>query len=117
MVFFMFELQIILKCWAQWAVAGGLLVSLTGCQSMGGGRIPASEWRSFTPLAKDKRIMQEVHLRWEMRADVAQICARSIGMGHQQANITPPAACAIWDVTTQDCSRSTRMRMLMEPMP
>ncbi|WP_416548599.1 hypothetical protein ACHEXK_06730 [Limnohabitans sp. DCL3] len=47
--------------------------------------------------------MQEVHLRWEMRADVAQICARSIGMGHQQANITPPAACAIWDVTTQEC--------------
>jgi hypothetical protein len=29
-------------------------------------------------------------LRWEIRDDVAQYCAKSIGMGREQAYITPP---------------------------
>ena len=70
---------------------------------MGGGVIPASEFEKFTPKTADKRIMKEVSLRWEVREDVAQYCAKSIGMGREQAYITPPVACAVWHVASKEC--------------
>ncbi len=80
-----------------------LLTLLTGCQTMDGGVIAASEFEKFTPKSVDKRIMKEVKLRWEVREDVAQFCAKSIGMGREQAFITPPVACAVWHVASKEC--------------
>ena len=79
------------------------MVFLTGCQTMGGGVIPNVEYEKFTPKPTDKRIMKEVNLRWEVRDAVAQYCAKSIGMGREQAYITPPVACAVWHVQRQEC--------------
>jgi hypothetical protein len=89
--------------WLLLVAAMGIMVLLTGCETMGGGKIHASEYQTFTPKAPEKRIMKEVSLRWEVREDVAQYCARSIGMGREQAYITPPVACAIWHVQRQEC--------------
>jgi hypothetical protein len=79
------------------------MLTLTGCQVMGGGVIPASEYESFTPKSAEQRLMKEVKLRWEVREDVAQYCAQSIGMGREQAYITPPVACAVWHVASKEC--------------
>lgn len=79
------------------------MMMLAGCQTMGGGVVPATEFEKFTPLANHKRIMQEVKLRWEVREDVAQFCAKSIGMGREQAYFTPPVACAVWHVASKEC--------------
>jgi hypothetical protein len=76
---------------------------MTGCQTTGGGVIPSAEYEKFTPKPAEKRIMKEVNLRWEVRDDVAQYCARSIGMGREQAYITPPVACALWHAQRQEC--------------
>ena len=91
------------KRWLSLACVGATLLILTGCQTMGGGVIPAAEFEKFTPKTADKRIMKEVNLRWEVREDVAQYCAKSIGMGREQAYITPPVACAVWHVATKEC--------------
>jgi hypothetical protein len=100
----MFKNQwVTVKRWLSLACAGASLLILTGCQTMGGGVIPAAEFEKFTPKTADKRIMKEVNLRWEVREDVAQYCAKSIGMGREQAYITPPVACAVWHVATKEC--------------
>ena len=78
------------------------MVVLTGCQSMGL-ELPSAEYEKFAPQPLEKRIMKEVKLRWETRDDVAQYCAKSIGMGREQAYFTPPMACAVWHVQRQEC--------------
>lgn len=88
---------------AQRVLIGVSVVLSAGCQTMGGGAIPAAAYESFTPQSLDQRIMKEVKLRWEVREDVAQHCARSIGMGREQAYITPPLACAVWHVASNEC--------------
>lgn len=88
--------------WARLAGAAVVMVTLTACQTLGGG-IQASEYEVFTAQPVDKRIMKEVKLRWEVREDVTQYCARSIGMGREQAYITPPVACAVWHVASKEC--------------
>ena len=85
------------------AVAGLSMMVLTGCQTLGGGVIPREEYENFTPKSPEKRIMKEVTVRWEIRNDVAQYCARSIGMGREQAYFTPPVACAVWQVDKKEC--------------
>jgi hypothetical protein len=86
------------------AIVGLSSLFLTGCQTLGGTIIPSSEYENFSPLPVEKRIMKEVRLRWEVRDDVAAYCAQSIGMGKEQAYITPPIACAIWHVQRQECT-------------
>jgi len=68
-----------------------------------GGELPSAEYEKFTPQPVEKRIMKEVKLHWEIREDVAQYCANSIGMGREQAFITPPVACAVWHVQRHEC--------------
>lgn len=77
---------------------------MAGHTAAGTPDIPSSEYENFTPLPTEKRIMQEVRLRWEVRDDVAAYCAQSTGMGKEQAYITPPVACAIWHVKRQECT-------------
>ena len=89
--------------WVQWAGVGLVLVALTACQAMLGGVIQASDYEVFTAQPVEKRIMNEVKLRWEVREDVTQYCAKSIGMGREQAFITPPLACVIWHVPNREC--------------
>lgn len=79
-----------------------LALVLTGCQTLGGG-VPASEYEKFTPKPPEQRIMHEVKLRWEIREDVAQYCAKIVGMDSQQAHLTPPLACAVWYVGKKEC--------------
>ncbi len=80
-----------------------LMMPLSGCQVLGGGVIPVSEYETFTPKSADQRIMNDVKLRWEVREDVGQFCAKSMGMGREQAQITPPVACAVWHVVGKEC--------------
>lgn len=80
-----------------------LMVAFSGCKTMNDGGIPATEYDNFVPKAVDKRIMNLVKLRWEVRDDVTQYCAQSLGMGREQANLTPPVACAIWHVKNKEC--------------
>ena len=81
----------------------GTLTLLAGCQTLPG-NLPAHEYEPFKPLAVEKRLMNEVRIRWEVREDVAQVCAKAIQMGKEQAYITPPVACAVWDVPKQECT-------------
>jgi hypothetical protein len=86
-----------------WALAIAVMAVTTGCQSAGGGVIPAAEYALFTPKPKEQRVIQEVKLRWEVREDVAQYCAKTMGMGQEQAYLTPPVACAVWHVAKKEC--------------
>ena len=82
-----------------------LSVYLAACQSTGGGAyLSASEVESFTPLPAEKRAMTTVKLRWEVRPDVAEYCASSMGLDKERAYTTPPLACAIWSVRTKECT-------------
>lgn len=75
---------------------------LAGCQTTPG-NLPAHEYEPFKPLPVEKRLMNEVLIRWEVREDVVQFCAKAIQMGKEQAYITPPVACAVWDVPKKEC--------------
>ena len=87
---------------ASWMVWSLVLLGLAACQTMPS-NVPAHEHLGFNPLPIEKRLMNEVRIRWEVRTDVAQVCAKAIQMGKEQAYITPPLACAIWDVPLQEC--------------
>ena len=79
------------------------MVLLAACQSMPHD-VSSHEMKTFKPLALEKRVIAEVKLRWLVREDVAQYCARAIQMGQEQAYITPPVACAVWNKSTQECT-------------
>ncbi len=87
-----------LQRWACMAIAASVVLALTGCHTIGGVVVSAAEYETFTPKAPEKRVLKEVNLRWEVREDVAQYCAKSMGMGQEQAYFTPPVACALWHV-------------------
>jgi hypothetical protein len=80
---------------------------LAACQTLPQG----AEMHTFTPLPAEKRVMPEVKLRWLVREDVAQYCARTLQMGQEQAYITPPVACAVWDKSTQECTIVTSTKV------
>jgi hypothetical protein len=103
MKFTLYKSRFLTKRLAAMALSVSGMVLLAGCQTMGGGMIPAAEYEQFTPKTPDQRIMKEVKLRWELRDDVAQYCAKSIGMGREQSYITPPVACAVWHVAKREC--------------
>ena len=79
------------------------VVMLTACESMPQDK-HANEMKVFQPLPVEQRIMPVVKLRWLVREDVRQYCARAIQMGQEQAFITPPLACAVWNKSTQECT-------------
>lgn len=81
-----------------------LTLGLAACQSMPGDYIRVSEISPFEAKAADKRVMNVVKLRWEVREDVAVYCANATGMDRERAYTTPPLACAIWSVAAQECT-------------
>lgn len=80
------------------------MVALSGCHSLHLARLPASESLEFEPLPVHQRVMNEVRVRWEVREDVTAYCAKTVGMGWEQANITPPLACASWSAARKECT-------------
>ena len=84
------------------ASAGALMV-LTGCASVQGPTLPVTELESFVPMPKHARLMNDVKVRWEVRENVAEVCARAAKITAAQAWMTPPLACAMWNVASKEC--------------
>ena len=87
-----------------WLIFGLGLSALSGCQNLSVARLPASESLDFQPLPAEQRVMNEMRVRWEVREDVTAYCAKTVGMGWEQANITPPLACASWSASRKECT-------------
>jgi hypothetical protein len=84
------------------ASASALLV-LTGCASVQGPTLPVSELESFIPVPSHARLMNDVKVRWEVRENVAEVCGRAAKISAAQAWMTPPLACAMWNVASKEC--------------
>jgi hypothetical protein len=84
------------------ASAGALMV-LTGCASVQGPSLPVSELETFVPMPRHARLMNDVKVRWEVRENVAEVCGRAAQLSPTQAWITPPLACAMWNVASKEC--------------
>lgn len=80
-----------------------VMAALTGCASTQGASMPMSELESFTPAAPTARVMNDVKVRWEVRADVSEFCGRAAKITTAQAFFTPPVACALWNVASKEC--------------
>lgn len=81
----------------------GVLMVLTGCASVQGPTLPMSELESFVPMPHHARVMNDVKVRWEVRGDVATVCGRAAKLSTTQAWMTPPLACAMWNVSSKEC--------------
>lgn len=90
------------RCLAILASAGALMV-LTGCASVQGPSLPVSELESFVPMPKLARLMNDVKVRWEVRENVSEVCSRAAQLSPTQAWMTPPLACAMWNVASKEC--------------
>ena len=90
------------RCLTTWASAGALMV-LTGCASLQGPILPVSELDSFIPVPQHARLMNDVKVRWEVRENVAEVCGRAAKLSAAQAWMTPPLACAMWNVASKEC--------------
>ena len=84
-------------------VAFGVLMLLTGCASIQGPTLPVSELESFVPMPHHARVMNDVKVRWEVRENVAEVCGRAAKLSTTQAWMTPPLACAMWNVASKVC--------------
>jgi hypothetical protein len=85
-------------------IAGaGVLMALTGCASMTGASMPMSELESFVPMPKQSRLMNDVKVRWEVSENVTEVCSRAAQFNTAQAWMTPPVACAMWNVASKEC--------------
>ena len=84
------------------ASASALMV-LTGCASVQGPSLPVSELESFVPVPKHARLMNDVKVRWEVRENVSEVCGRAAQLSSKQAWMTPPLACAMWNVANKEC--------------
>lgn len=79
-------------------------VLLGACQTLGASYLSASEVQEFVALDKDKRIMNTVKVRWEVRQDVQTFCANAMRLDKSTAYFTPPLACAMWNVARSECT-------------
>ena len=83
----------------------GIYVLLTGCVTM---QPPAVDMARFTPLPVAKRVIVEPKLKYLVRADGHEYCARITGIP-----VTPtskPMACAFWNVRRKECSVITPLQ-------
>ena len=83
--------------------AFGALMVLTGCASIQGPTLPISELEKFTPAPAHARVMNDVKVRWEVRENVSEVCGRAAQLSPTQAWMTPPLACAMWNVASKEC--------------
>lgn len=87
---------------AMLASASALMV-LTGCASVQGPTLPVSELETFVPMPQHARVMNDVKVRWEVRENVSEVCGRAAKLSATQAWMTPPLACAMWNVASKEC--------------
>jgi hypothetical protein len=79
-------------------------LGISACTSVPSQKISSNEFNAFSAMPTQNRIMNNVRIKWEIRDDVAQYCARAYQMGREQAYLTPPLACAMWDVMKAECT-------------
>jgi hypothetical protein len=89
--------------WLAILASAGALMVLTGCASVQGPSLPVSELESFVPMPKQARLMNDVKVRWEVRENVSEVCSRAAQLSPTQAWMTPPLACAMWNVASKEC--------------
>ena len=78
-------------------VIGVSCVSLMGCASVG-----QAEYEEFKPMPANARVMNQVKLSWEVRADVGSYCLQSQKNSGNLLTIEP-IACAIWSAAANEC--------------
>ena len=83
--------------------SAGALMVLTGCASVQGPTLPVSELETFVPMPQHARVMNKVKVRWEVRENVSEVCGRAAKLSATQAWMTPPLACAMWNVASKEC--------------
>lgn len=66
--------------------------------------VSSLEFVPFNVMPAQYRIMNQVRINWEVREDVAHFCAHAKRMGREQSYLTPPMACAIWDILQAECT-------------
>ncbi len=81
-----------------------LVSCLVGCETTQEQQIPVAEYGEFSPAKPYERIMNNVLIRWEIREDVVSYCAGKSEWTRDQSNLTPPIACAIWNVNRSECT-------------
>lgn len=75
-----------------------VVMATTGCAI-----VPPSEFENFVAQAPNKRIMNKVHITWEVRPDAAQYCRRVLQhLG--SATSVAPIACATWSAQNSICT-------------
>ena len=80
-----------------------VLMVLSGCSSIQGPTLPVAELESFVPMPHHARLMNDVKVRWEIRENVSEVCGRAAKITAAQAWMTPPLACAMWNVASKEC--------------
>lgn len=90
--------------WLRWLCMTVMLLSLSACQGTASQQVSSLEFVPFSPMPANYRIMNQVRIQWEVRSDVAQFCTQAKSMGRQQSYLTPPMACAIWDILKAECT-------------
>lgn len=98
------ELNIGLPAWLRWLCIAASVLSLGACHGASRNQVSSLEFVPFSPMPHNYRIMNQVRIHWEMREDVAQFCTQFKSMGTQQSYLSPPMACAIWDILKSECT-------------
>ena len=81
-----------------------LVLGLSACQGASTHKVSIREFVPFNVMPAQYRIMNQVRINWEVRDDVAHFCAQAKSMGREQSYLTPPMACAIWDILKAECT-------------
>jgi hypothetical protein len=81
-----------------------LVLGLSACHGGAMHQVSSLELIPFNVKPANYRIMNQVRINWEVRADVAHFCAHAKSMGREQSYLTPPMGCAIWDILKGECT-------------
>lgn len=90
--------------WLRWLSMTALILSLCACQAVSSHQVSGLEFVPFNVMPSNYRIMNQVRINWEVRDDVGHFCSHAKSMGRQQSYLTPPMACAIWDILKAECT-------------
>ncbi len=90
--------------WLRCLILAALVLSLCACQGGSQQQVSRAEFVPFNVRPANYRIMNQVRINWEVRDDVAHFCTHAKSMGRQQSYLTPPMACAIWDILRAECT-------------
>ena len=80
------------------------VLGLSACQVASNHKVSSLEFVPFKVMPAQYRIMNQVRINWEVREDVAHFCAHAKNMGREQSYLTPPMACAVWDILKTECT-------------